>query len=85
LRVLFILFLTNRGGSFKVTTKEAVEQLGRDLKFDPAYFATWQANIAMGFYDTCKNAGVAFPQLHELANKAAHDFLCRLMFDGEHE
>lgn len=63
-----------------MTAPEAVAHLCKELKADPGYFEGWQANIAMSFYDACINAGIKFPQLQELANKAAHNFLCQLMY-----
>ncbi len=58
-----------------MTTKEAVDHLVGELDSDAGYYNAWQANIAVAFYDTVKNAGYDFPELHALANKAAVQFL----------
>lgn len=64
-----------------ITTKQAIEKLTKELKADPGYFMAWQANIAMAFKDECRNAGVQFPQLHEIVNQAAVNFLNLLCMD----
>jgi len=63
-----------------MTTKEAVEQLVRAMNEDPQYRETWQANIAMSFYDEwLRDDGVTTRKsMHELANRAAHNFLTLL-------
>lgn len=69
----------------EITTKEAMEQLIKELKEDPQYYYSWQANIAMAFKDAYdwewKNLnefreGVPEkPSIHKVANDAAKNFL----------
>lgn len=66
-----------------ITTAQAISKLCEELKKDSGYFYSWQANIAMQFKDNCHRAGVDFPQLHEIANKSAIDFLNVLMIIPE--
>ena len=61
------------------TTKQAVDHLCSELRKDPGYCYSWQSNIAMAFQDACADAGIKFPQLHDVSNKAAVNFLKNLM------
>ena len=61
--------------------KEAVETLIQALKDDPQYYYSWQANIAMAFYDVFIEDGALCDReshrerVHESCNKAAKNFL----------
>jgi len=63
--------------------KEAIEVLVSELKNDEAYRYAWQANIAMAFFDACVQEGIQFPQLHDVANNAAKQFLRNLCRVGK--
>ena len=63
------------------TIKEAVEKLCEELKSDIDYYRSWQANIAMAFFDQFRED---CPETYSLdilkvankaANKAADNFL----------
>ncbi len=62
----------------KTPIMEAIETLNKALLEDPQYYYAWQSNIAMPFQDCCARAGIKFPQLHEIANEAAKEFLTNL-------
>ena len=62
---------------------KAVKTLVSALNDDKAYRYSWQSNIAMAFSDACVQAGVMFPQLHDVSNKAADSFLRILCRDIE--
>ena len=64
----------------KITTKQAVEQLVKALKEDEGYWISWQANIAMAFYDACDPDSNERTAIHEVANKAATNFLDNLCY-----
>lgn len=66
----------------KITTIEAVDTLIESLKRDKGYYISWQANIAMAFYDECSINGHGFPDLHKTCNDAANRFLQLLMMDN---
>jgi len=53
--------------------KRAVDTLRKALMNDPDYFRSWQANIAMAFYDEYRRRPNA--DLHFVANEAAIQFL----------
>jgi hypothetical protein len=65
-----------------MTTKDAINHLTTELakdKSEGSYYHTWQANIAMSFYDEFSrehpdNYGT-FKLLHQIANQAAKNFL----------
>lgn len=76
----------------RVTTKEAVDHLVNQLKSDPGYRISWQANIAMSFKDEWYRSTQRGEDpndhvvIHEVANKAADDFLnllCSLLESEE--
>lgn len=71
-----------KGDVMKITTQQAVKALQKALKKDDGYRETWEANIAMAFYDEYrrnpkryKNRG---DQL-EIARNAAGNFLDMLI------
>lgn len=58
----------------------AVDVLCENLESDPDYYLTWQANIAMAFYDNfSRHYGWADSAIHEIANNAAKEFLNNLI------
>ncbi len=66
---------------------KAVKLLCKELKADPEYRMSWQANIAMAFKDefergvefnTTPLTNVGRDALHTVANKAADNFLNNL-------
>lgn len=63
--------------------KEAVDKLREELKADKGYYLGWKANIAVQFQDECARAGIKFPQLWEISNKAAENFLDLLLKDSK--
>ena len=71
-----------------MTTKDAVNHLTNELgkdKSEGSYYYTWQANIAMAFYDEFEKQSDLHEKftkwlmlengVHEIANKAAKNFL----------
>ncbi|WP_234735320.1 hypothetical protein [Tellurirhabdus bombi] len=56
---------------------DAVNVLTDALKKDPDLYFAWQSNIAMPFQDEAARQNVAIEpkKLHEIANKAAKNFL----------
>lgn len=58
-----------------MTTKDAIEHLTKALKEDSGYYYSWQANIAVQFDDECRRHKINFPQLHDISNKAAINFI----------
>jgi hypothetical protein len=66
-----------------MTTKDAIKVLTEALKKDSGYHYSWQANIAIAFQDACKKEGISFPQLHNISNTAALNFLDVLCMDNE--
>ena len=60
-------------------TANAIKTIVKELKRDPAYYISWQANIAMAFQDEMHWAGYKLPDLHAIANRAADNFLKLLM------
>jgi hypothetical protein len=66
-----------------VTTADAVKHLCEQLKLDQGYFYSWQANIAMQFKDECDRQGIKFPQMHDVSNQAAINFLNLLCSSSE--
>ena len=65
-----------------MTTKEAVDRLCKALEEDMDYFRTWQANIAMAFKDEYQSAFMS-DGVHDIANRAAVNFLRLLIKQGE--
>jgi chromosome segregation ATPase len=66
----------------EITTKEAMDRLREDLSEDKnpgSYYHSWQCNIAMSFFDVCRQnkdkVKVSTKNLHEISNKAAKNFL----------
>jgi len=62
-----------------MTFQEAFDVFTEELRRDEGLYVSYQANIAMAFYDTCRQAGYSFPALHELSNVAATHFLTLLL------
>ncbi len=68
----------------QMTTTEAMSHLREQLKADSDYRHTWQANIAMQFKDewqrSVDKSGLPCTpdHIHEIANKAADEFLTLL-------
>lgn len=63
----------------KPNIQDAVGVLRKELKADPDYYYTWQANIAMAFFDEWRE-DTEKTDIHTLANKGAKrflDLLCR--------
>jgi hypothetical protein len=69
----------------EITVAEAVQVLCDALETDDGLFWAYQSNIAMQFVDHVERAGKGFPELHQLANDAAKEFLRLLMFRPEEE
>lgn len=60
----------------KTKIHKAIDTLQRSLKKDEGYRYSWQANIAMAFYDEFRRSKPKnLTQVHEAANKAASNFL----------
>ena len=71
-------------------TKEAIDYLIKELNSDPSYRISWQANIAMAFYDSAywykkkKNKKyLTMVDIHAIANDAANNFLAQLSKKSE--
>lgn len=69
-----------------MTIQEAVKVLVKNLKEDKDYRMTWQANIAMSFFDQYENISGPMDSsqrntIHTIANKAADNFLDTLCMD----
>jgi hypothetical protein len=69
----------------KMKIEDAVKTLTGELMTDPNYRISWQANIAMAFYDCAnqyrKKKGkkyLSMVDIHTIANDAANNFLNRL-------
>ena len=54
---------------------EAFDIITKQLREDPSYYYSWQANIAVAFQDTLRLAGYQFPELHKLSNDSAKRFI----------
>lgn len=68
--------------------KKAIDVLVSELNKDEAYRYGWQSNIAMAFFDACNQEGIQLPQLHDVSNKAANQFLrnlCRCCGNNEQD
>lgn len=65
---------------------KAVDTLAKNLKNDPRYRYTWQANIAMSFKDeyyriVTRDGEAPTPEnIHKIANDAADKFLTLLCY-----
>jgi len=71
-----------------MTIQESVSRLTQELKSDPSYRITWQADIAMAFYDrACQykkktnKKYLSMVDIHTIANDAANSFLNLLCTD----
>lgn len=69
------------------TVKDAMDVVTKEIRNDSGYRISWQANIAMAFKDewqrSANNGGLPCTpeQIHEIANKAADNFLNLLCRD----
>lgn len=63
----------------KTKLHEAVETLCAELQADPAYYYSWQANIAVAIQDTFKGHICDKIDIHTLSNEAAKQFLSVLL------
>lgn len=54
-----------------------LKPLAEALRKDEGYFVSYQANIAMAYFDEARRQGSkdSCAKLHNIANKAAHYFL----------
>ena len=60
----------------KTKLSNAINVLVKELNKDEHYRYTWQANIAMDFYDEFRRSKPKnLTETHEVANKAAKEFL----------
>ena len=69
----------------EITTEQAIQQLTKALKEDDGYWISWQANIAMSFYDEVRKEKYKDPstQFHEISNQAATNFLNNLCYQTQ--
>jgi hypothetical protein len=58
---------------------DAIAIIVKHLQDDKSYYIAWQANIAVAFQDEMQRRGYRLPDLYEIANKAADNFLELLM------
>jgi DNA-directed RNA polymerase specialized sigma54-like protein len=65
------------------TIQQAVQTIAKALREDADYHHGWQSNIAVTLIDGVERAGYRLPNLHDIANKAAQDFLAQLMRNAE--
>lgn len=71
--------------------KEAIEIICKELRTDKGYYDSWQANIAMAFFDEYRKQADACPTIldtgtldfHQISNDAAHNFLKLLTMKRE--
>lgn len=61
---------------------DAFNRWSEELRKDKELYYAYQSSIAMSFKDALANAGINFPQLHDLANDAAKNFLNLLIVKG---
>lgn len=60
--------------------KLVIDRLTKQLRKDEGYYLTWQANIAMAFYDEFRRSKPKnLKQVHKAANEAAQNFLNMLI------
>lgn len=68
---------------------DAYDTIAEALRNDKDLFYSYQADIAMAFKDQCAAKGISFPDLHDIANTAARDFLrnwiCKSEIEKEKE
>lgn len=67
----------------EIDFKKAFDVFAYWINKDKALYYAYQSNIAMAFYDAVKKEGIDFPQLHDISNKAAKNFLDMLIEKGE--
>ena len=60
-------------------TVEAVDKLISELREDSLYYCSWQNGISMAFYDEMRRRGYQIPDMLEVANEAAKNFLDMLI------
>lgn len=71
--------------------QEAMKIVTREIANDPNYRITWQANIAMAFKDQwmktmeINSDCVDYKTIHDIANKAANNFLDILCIEANKE
>lgn len=67
-----------------LSLSQSISTLCESLKHDDGYFYSWQANMAMAFYDEYHNVerlnsgpkgALAHPNIHAISNQAAKNFL----------
>lgn len=62
-----------------MSVQEAFEVVTKAIREDDGLYATYQANIAMAFYDECHRRGqkirISRTTLHDVSNQAAKNFL----------
>lgn len=63
--------------------KQALDKLREELEKDAAYKYTWQANIAVQFQDELARRGYRLPDLYDISNVAAKNFLSVLIGDSK--
>lgn len=59
-----------------------IEKLKKTLIVDEGYYISWKANIAMAFYNEYRRSNKKYKNLtdiHEIANRAAENFLDALI------
>ena len=67
----------------QLLTRLAIWWVTKQLREDPGWYVSYQANIAMAFYDECKLAGLVntkqegdeVKSIHKIANRAATKFM----------
>lgn len=71
-----------------MTISAAIKTIAKEIREDDGYREGWQANIAMSFYDAFRNSphgpDVPHEELHEIANRAAKNFLGLLCAEPTH-
>ena len=65
----------NKGTKMENPVPDALAIIVKYLQNDKSYYIAWQSNIAMAFQDEMHRKGYRLPDLHEIANKAADNFL----------
>lgn len=59
----------------KQEMQEATRIFRKNIKEDKDLYWAYQCNIAMSFMDELERSGYKFPEMHEISNKAAKNFL----------
>ena len=54
---------------------KAYDVMAKTLREDASLYYAYQSNIAMAFQNEMSRAGYRLPNLHEIANEAAKNFL----------